>query len=120
MKGFQEVARRGCAISIAAFAFATAAAAQSPAPPPTEAIDAVTTLHGVTISDPYQWLEDAASPATRSWIGGQQQYTAALLSSRPGMDSLRSQVRELVDHQITQHLGALKQQARVQADRAAS
>jgi prolyl oligopeptidase len=97
MKGLEQALRMPFAISLAALALAMPAWAQSPAPPPTQKIDASTTLHGVTLSDPYRWLEDAPSPATRSWIAGQQQYTAALLSSRPGMDSLRSQVRELVN-----------------------
>lgn len=71
--------------------------AQSTAPPATQATDVTTILHGVTVHDPYQWLEQSSSPATRSWIAAQQQYTAALLSSRPGIESLRKQVRELVD-----------------------
>jgi len=76
---------------------ATLLSAQSVAPPPTRSIDVATTLHGVTISDPYQWLEDAASPSTRSWIAAQQYYTQTLLSSRPGMESLRRDIRGLVN-----------------------
>jgi prolyl oligopeptidase len=68
-----------------------------PAPPASSAVVNDTVLHGVTVSDPYQWLEDGASPATRAWIGAQQQYTANLLTSRPGMSELRGQLRELVD-----------------------
>jgi prolyl oligopeptidase len=68
-----------------------------PPPPHANSADVTTTLHGVTVHDPYQWLEDGASPATRSWISEQQLYTATLLSSRSGMSSLRDQLRELVD-----------------------
>jgi prolyl oligopeptidase len=67
------------------------------APPPTFAADTRAVLHGVTVADPYQWLEDGPSPATRAWIAAQQQYTATLLSARPGMESLRRDIRELVD-----------------------
>ena len=76
---------------------ATLLTAQSVSPPPTKSIVVNTTLHGVTITDPYQWLENAASPSTRNWIAAQQHYTQALLSSRTGMESLRRDVRELVN-----------------------
>jgi prolyl oligopeptidase len=74
--------------------------AQTPAvpPPPASAeVSADTVLHGVTVTDPYQWLEDGVSPQTRAWVNAQQQYTANLLTSRPGMSELRNQLRELVD-----------------------
>ncbi|HTB96857.1 MAG TPA: prolyl oligopeptidase family serine peptidase [Terracidiphilus sp.] len=66
-------------------------------PPQTVAQETSAVLHGVTVADPYQWLEDGASPATRNWITSQQQYTESLLLNRPGMAALRRQVRELVD-----------------------
>jgi prolyl oligopeptidase len=46
-----------------------------PPPPPTEAKPVTETLHGVTVTDPYRWLEDAQSPATREWIAAQMKYT---------------------------------------------
>ena len=68
-----------------------------PSPPSTAIADKATVLHGLTIHDPYQWLEDGASPQTRAWIAAQQQYTGSLLSSRPGTSALRSQIRQLVN-----------------------
>jgi prolyl oligopeptidase len=68
-----------------------------PAPPATAAQDTVSVIHGTKVADPYQWLEDGASPATRAWISSQQQYTDGLLLNRPGMATLRNQVSELVD-----------------------
>jgi prolyl oligopeptidase len=68
-----------------------------PPPPATDASDPPSVIHGVSVADPYRWLEDAQSPATRAWITAQQQYTNALLSSRPGMNSLREEVRRLVE-----------------------
>ncbi len=81
----------------AALLCATLLSAQSVSPPATQSIDVTTTLHGVTITDPYQWLEDRANPATGSWIAAQQHYTATLLSARPGTGALRKDVRELVN-----------------------
>lgn len=72
------------------------AAQTVPPPPQSRAIPSTTVLHGVTLTDPYEWLEDRQSPATSAWIAAQQRYTADLLTSRPGMAALRAQVRELV------------------------
>ena len=39
-----------------------------PPPPPTKAEPVTETIHGVTVTDPYRWLEDSKSPATRAWL----------------------------------------------------
>ena len=51
-----------------------------PAPPVTEAKPVTETVSGQEISDPYRWLEDAKSPATRTWIGEQMKYTGRYFS----------------------------------------
>ena len=51
-----------------------------PAPPPTKAEPVTETINGVVVTDPYRWLEDAKSPATRAWIATQMQYTEGYLS----------------------------------------
>ena len=59
-------------------------------PPPTEKRDAVETLHGVEIRDPYRWLERQDAPETRTWIAAQNAYTDTLLEPLPGRDELES------------------------------
>ncbi|MGA7294871.1 MAG: prolyl oligopeptidase family serine peptidase [Terriglobales bacterium] len=49
-------------------------------PPPTEVKPVTETIHGVTLTDPYRWLEDGKSPATRAWIDAQMNYTEQYLS----------------------------------------
>lgn len=71
--------------------------ATSPDPPKTAAEDTKETIHGVVVSDPYQWLEDSSSPQTRSWIKEQQDYTASLLDHRSDLPGLRKDVLELSD-----------------------
>jgi prolyl oligopeptidase len=71
--------------------------ANTPAPPPTKADSTSSVLHGVTVFDPYQWLEESASADTRAWIASQQQYTSSLLTARPGMNAQRDAARKLVD-----------------------
>jgi prolyl oligopeptidase len=67
-----------------------------PPPPPSAVVPVKTVMHGVTLTDPYRWLEDRHTPATSAWIKAQQRYTAELLTSRPGMTALRRQVGDLV------------------------
>jgi len=51
-----------------------------PPPPPTKAEPVTETVGGQTITDPYRWLEDSKSPATRAWIDAQMKYTEDYLS----------------------------------------
>ncbi len=51
-----------------------------PSPPVTEAKPVIENIHGTTLTDPYRWLQDAKSPATRAWIDAQMKYTEQYLS----------------------------------------
>lgn len=53
------------------------------------------TLHGVTVNDPYHWLEDQKSPATRAWLDEQINYTGAYLAKIPGRDMLRKKLEPM-------------------------
>src|SRR5262245_39770285 len=44
--------------------------------------DVVELLHGVRIADPYRWLEDPDSPATRAWVEGQNALTRSRLDGQ--------------------------------------
>jgi len=72
-------------------------AAQEHKAPPTTRVDAVTdTLHGVTIADPYRWLEDQNSAETRAWINAQNEYSASVLASLPGRNQIRERISQLL------------------------
>lgn len=45
--------------------------------------DQVDTLHGVDLADPYRWLEDSDSAATREWVAAQNAYSAPQLAALP-------------------------------------
>lgn len=77
---------------------AAACARREPfAPPPETKVEPVTdVLHGASITDPYRWLEDQTSAATRAWIGAQNTYTDQLLGSLPGRDELESRLAALM------------------------
>lgn len=63
--------------------------------PTTRRSDFVETLHGVSIPDPYRWLEDQWSAETRSWIDAQMSYSRPLLTSLPSYPRVEKRLREL-------------------------
>jgi prolyl oligopeptidase len=65
-------------------------------PPQTRVEDVVETIHGVTIHDPYRWLEDQNSPETRAWINAQNQYTKSLLDQFPGRQKIHQRLEKLM------------------------
>lgn len=75
-----------------------------PTPPATPTEEKTETIHGVAVSDPYQWLEDSSSPRVRSWIAAQQKYTSSLLDQRPDLAGIRKAVLELTDIEESQRI----------------
>ena len=51
-----------------------------PSPPHASVQPVNDSVNGTSIADPYRWLEDAQSPATRAWIESQIDYTREYLS----------------------------------------
>jgi prolyl oligopeptidase len=79
------------------YALAAAVAAPLSAPAPkTRTEDVTETIHGVTIHDPYRWLEDQRSPETRAWIDAQNAYTRSVLDPLPGRAGIRTRLDELL------------------------
>jgi len=79
------------------FAVAAAFAAPLTAPvPKTRTGDVTETIHGVTIADPYRWLEDQQSPETRAWIDTQNAYTRSVLDALPGRAAISQRLEELL------------------------
>src|SRR5271155_2018708 len=64
-------------------------------PPATRKDATVDILHGVSIPDPYRWLEDQNSPETRSWIEAQNRCTSAALDALPGRAQISRRLGEL-------------------------
>ncbi len=83
------------AVLSSSLALAQSAGAVTAAPPVTRRGEVQETLHGVTISDPYRWLEDQESAETRAWINQQNDYTHKLLDSWPGRERLEKRLTEL-------------------------
>lgn len=54
-------------------------------------------LHGVSVADPYRWLEDANSRETAAWVEAQNRVTRGYLDALPERASIRTRLRELWD-----------------------
>jgi prolyl oligopeptidase len=65
-------------------------------PPFTNVEPVAETLHGVEIVDPYRWLEDQKSPATRVWLKLQSEYAQRYFASLPNRNVIRKRVAQLL------------------------
>jgi prolyl oligopeptidase len=52
-------------------------------------------LFGVTVSDPYRWLEDAGSPEVKAWMAAQDQEARRVLKDLPGRERLAARLKQL-------------------------
>ncbi len=84
-----------CSIAVLLSTCALGQNSGATAPPTTRRDDVQENLHGVTVSDPYRWLEDQNSSETRAWINQQNDYTHKLLDGWPGRQRLEMRVSEL-------------------------
>ncbi len=75
---------------------ARAAEPARPPYPPTRTTAAADVLHGVTVPDPYRWLEDEKSPEVQAWMTAQDGLTRQSLASFPERDALAARLKELL------------------------
>jgi prolyl oligopeptidase len=78
-----------------------------PAPPPPTRVEPVTeSVHGVTVTDPYRWLEGdnanpdrmgAVTPEVAAWTDAQNAYTRATLDGLPGRQALEARLKPLME-----------------------
>jgi len=80
---------------LSAFALAAAALAATLSVPPTPVHPITETLHGVTITDPYRWLEDQDSPETRAWLDAQIRYTQQFVGGIAVRDKIKQRLSQL-------------------------
>ncbi len=64
--------------------------------PQTKSEPVTDVLHGEKIVDPYRWLEDQQSPATREWIKQQNIYTDAMLKDLQGQEKITARLGQLM------------------------
>jgi prolyl oligopeptidase len=65
-------------------------------------------LHGVTVTDPFRWLEDRNRPETEIWIADQQRLHDEYFEQLGAMKWIRARVKDLLDVETIdqpEHLG---------------
>jgi prolyl oligopeptidase len=74
-----------------------AAAAPSAAPtyPGAERGDRVDQYHDIKVPDPYRWMEDIDSPATRTWVEAEAKLTSDYLAAIPGREQIARRLNEI-------------------------
>ncbi|GLQ50460.1 peptidase S9 [Dyella flava] len=83
-------------LPVLALAAAVAAHASNASPPPASpAHPASSSLHGVTVDDPYRWLENPQDPAVQAWIAAQNAHTEAVLAAMPDGKAMNARVQQL-------------------------
>ena len=75
------------------------AAAPSFRYPDAERVDVVDDYHGVSVADPYRWLEDLDSEQTGAWIAAQNEITFGHLSTLESRDPIRKRMTALWDYE---------------------
>lgn len=53
------------------------------------------TIHGVSVADPYRWLEDASQAEVQAWMKDQDDTARTYLDKLPGRDQLAARLKEL-------------------------
>jgi prolyl oligopeptidase len=66
--------------------------------PETKTVDHVDIYHGVKVTDPYSWLEDATSPETAKWIQAENKVTFEYLDKIPFRAKLQERLEKLYDY----------------------
>ena len=67
--------------------------------PATARTNHVDTYHGVTVADPYRWLEDDNSPETKAWVAAQNRVTFGYLEKLPQRAALRERLATLWNYE---------------------
>jgi len=67
--------------------------------PQTRKSDQVDNYHGVTVADPYRWLEDLDSEETASWVEAQNAVTFGYLNQISGKETIKQRLTQLWDYE---------------------
>jgi prolyl oligopeptidase len=90
--------RFGCCLAALLLALVPGAGAQQRTAYPAATRGAVADDYfGTSVADPYRWLEDLDSPATRAWVAAEAKLTESFLASYPVRHRIRARLATLYD-----------------------
>ena len=61
--------------------------------PATRLVDQVDVYHGISVADPYRWLEAEENPEVKAWTDAQNALTDAALNGMPHREAIRDALR---------------------------
>jgi prolyl oligopeptidase len=69
--------------------------------PTTATVPQTDTMHGVTVADPYRWLEGdvRTEKPVADWVAEQNKVTQAYLATLPGRDALKARLTKLFNYE---------------------
>jgi prolyl oligopeptidase len=73
------------------------------APPVAPVKPVADTYHGVTVSDPYRWLENWEDPAAKTWSDGQNIHARGVLDTLPGVAQVRARATKILSASSTSY-----------------
>jgi prolyl oligopeptidase len=71
----------------------SAGAGAAQGPPPTRTVSDVDHVFGLTLPDPYRWMEGADNPEFQTWLKAQGEYARAQLDALPALPSWRAKLK---------------------------
>ncbi|HEY2591007.1 MAG TPA: hypothetical protein VGI35_05395, partial [Steroidobacteraceae bacterium] len=63
--------------------------------PPAMRGDHADVYHGVRVADPYRWMEDIDSAATRAWVKAESKQSREYLDAIPGRHDIRDRLTRI-------------------------
>ncbi len=67
-----------------------------PSSPPVSQVD---DYNGTKVADPYRWLENPDTPATKAWIAAQNKLTFGFLEKIPARDRIKQRLTQIWDYE---------------------
>jgi prolyl oligopeptidase len=71
--------------------------------PPTPVKSVSRVFHGLTVTDPYAWLENGNDPGVRDWTERQNEHTRASLDQYRGLPALRERIKKMLSGVTTDY-----------------
>jgi prolyl oligopeptidase len=74
-------------------------------PPQTPKVPVSDVYHGITVSDPYRWLETWSDPKVKAWSEAQNAYARTVLDGLPSVEQIRTRVTQVISAQTVNYGG---------------